>query len=130
VCFQLLSWGYKAHIAAGNMYLYDIVCDTGEHLLRIQVKSCKTARYRSSNKRRSYQFHATNGRAARYKEGALDIMAYVALDIGQIIFRAGVPDKGTVRFSQEHMLGANSRLDFELCLSNILPQTCPKHAPV
>lgn len=84
VCADLISLGYIAYPSEQGLQ-YDVVCDVGGRLLRIQVKSTRTKQPvpQRVNRTQSYLFHVRRfGKMGRksYTNKDLDIVALVALD--------------------------------------------------
>ena len=90
VCADLLLAGYKSYMTDQSC-AYDVVLDSGQRLVRIQVKAA--TRPRSMPQRTiyttSYMWHVRRaGKGARrvYGENEFDALALVALDIRQIAY--------------------------------------------
>lgn len=77
VIYDLLRQGIQAFHAGPNLR-YDIVADIDGHLVRIQVKA--------TSKKSPYIFRARDGISRHYEDGALDILALVALDTESIAY--------------------------------------------
>lgn len=95
VCANLLLAGIGTSIAAEGES-YDLIADTGDRLIRIQVKACTRARKRGSRSALpAYQFcvtknHRPNIRGEvnikHYDSSMIDMLAFVAIDTGTIAF--------------------------------------------
>lgn len=95
VCVDLLSMGLIAFMTE-QICAYDVVCDVGGKLLRIQVKStrkCKEIPQRVGI-HQSYMWHvrrAGKGGKREYGDDEFDLYALVAIDTKQIAY---IPSNG------------------------------------
>ena len=90
VCCELILSGFNAFLAdAGQPY--DLLVDTGERVVRLQVKATqKPYRYRRSDGRtsNSYRFGLRRGRGShnRIDPKLVDAIAFVALDTRRVAY--------------------------------------------
>lgn len=90
VCADLILKGYGAYLSDQGLP-YDVVCDIGGKLIRIQVKTTRTFRPVPQRVKETpaYLFHIRRcGKGGRrsYDERDFDAMALVALDINKIAY--------------------------------------------
>lgn len=65
---------------------YDVIVDVYSVLLRVQVKSTQKAVITSLRKKPTYFFNIATGKQKKIKKGEVDIVAFVAVDIGVIAY--------------------------------------------
>lgn len=85
VCADLIMQGYRAHLAEPSAP-YDVVLDTGDRLLRVQVKATTAQTPRPSG-RPCYQFELRRRHGKQrvgYDSNDFDLVALVALDIRRV----------------------------------------------
>lgn len=85
VASDLCRQGYAAYLVASHLQ-YDVVVDVAGRLLRVQVKSCKSAQLDAGHKHPCYKFRI--GKHGRQKISSLtaDVVALVASDTGHIAY--------------------------------------------
>lgn len=110
VCADLISRGYIAYLSEQGLP-YDVVLDTGESLIKIQVKATRT--HKQTPQRIShintYAFNVKrcgNGNKQVRTEKSCDIFALVALDEKQIGYMKNQDIKQTMFFRVESMRGS------------------------
>jgi len=110
VCADLISKGYVAYLSEQGLP-YDVVLDTGEKLIKIQVKATRT--HKQTPQRIShintYSFNIKRcgkGNKKFRDEKSCDIFALVALDEKQIGYMKNQDIKQTMFFRVESMRGS------------------------
>lgn len=110
VCADLIANGYVAYLSEQGLP-YDVVLDTGEKLLKIQVKATRTHKQtpqRVSNIN-TYSFNVKRcgkGNKNFRSESSCDLFALVALDEKQIGYMKNKDVKQTMFFRVESMRGS------------------------
>lgn len=110
VCADLISKGYVAYLSEQGLP-YDVVLDTGEKLLKIQVKATRTHKQtpqRVSNIN-TYSFNVKRcgkGNKNFRSESSCDLFALVALDEKQVGYMKNKDVKQTMFFRVESMRGS------------------------
>jgi hypothetical protein len=92
VCADLMLMGYPA-FRADQGASYDIACDADGRLIRLQVKSTRTARRYPQERQQhivgyTWSFRQGKRGVRKYDVSALDAVAFVALDTQQIAYVA------------------------------------------
>ena len=86
VCADLLLQGIVACLADAGMP-YDVLVDTGERRLRVQVKSSRQPYTHPKKGGAVYRFGTRKGRHyGRIPIGSIDVLAFVALDTKKIAY--------------------------------------------
>lgn len=90
VCADLILKGFVAFPSEQGLP-YDVLLDTGNKLLKVQVKTTSGARkVPQRNKETSaYIFNVKrngNGHKGRYKDGEIDLFALVCLDVMKVVY--------------------------------------------
>ena len=110
VCADLISKGYVAYLSEQGLP-YDVVLDTGEKLLKIQVKATRTHKQtpqRVSNIN-TYSLNVKRcgkGNKNFRSESSCDLFALVALDEKQVGYMKNKDVKQTMFFRVESMRGS------------------------
>lgn len=110
VCADLITKGFIAFPSEQGLP-YDVVLDTGQKLLRVQVKTCEKPRQLSqrSNFTPAYQFsfkrHGKNG-TEHYGSDEVDVFALVALDAKIVGYVKGSEMKTTVNLRVDGLRGS------------------------
>lgn len=110
VCADLIAQGYVAYLSEQGLP-YDVVLDTGDTLLKIQVKATRTHKQtpqRVSNIN-TYAFNVKRcgkGNKNFRSESSCDLFALVALDEKQIGYMKNKDVKQTMFFRVESMRGS------------------------
>lgn len=90
-CYRLMTLGYRAY-RTEPFSPYDVVIDIDGRLIRVQVKGtakpCPPENARRA--RPAYLFtlthNAPNRKKGPYREGLFDLVAFAALDIGEVAY--------------------------------------------
>ena len=109
VCADLILKGFVAYPSEQGLP-YDVVLDTGEKLLKIQVKTTKEPREITQRKNNTYCYVFELSRHGvlnkeRYKENEVDIFALVALDTKQIGYVTKGEFRSTMNFRSDSLRG-------------------------
>ena len=107
VCADLIMKGFIAYPSEQGLH-YDVVCDYGGKLLKIQVKTTSKKRYVPQRKTelKKYSFNIRRcGKGGRhsYENGDVDIFALVALDIKTIGYIKDAEAKQSIYLSLEKL---------------------------
>lgn len=109
VCADLILKGFVAYPSEQGLP-YDIVLDTGNKMLRVQVKTCEKPRnlLQRAQDIPVYQFtikrHGKYNREI-YGSDEVDIFALVALDVRKVGYVTGEDMKSTVNIRSDEMRG-------------------------
>lgn len=101
VCANLLMMGYRAFRTDQNCP-YDVAVELGcQRMVRIQVKGTRTVRKvpQRVGHMTAYMWHVRRsgkGRSRVYADGEFDLLALVAIDIGQIAYLPPSKLKNTI----------------------------------
>lgn len=90
VCADLLAQGYAAFMASQNCP-YDVAVQVGNKLIRVQVKTAKSAKPFLQKRQQhivGYTWWVRQGKGGRrsYQDDAFDVIALVGLDTKQIAY--------------------------------------------
>ena len=124
VLSRLMQWHMPAH-AAGPGLAYDIIAEggLGIGLIRLQVKTtARPPRGPCYRFRLTRGFHGSARGVFAYQAGDFDIAAFVALDIGRVLFQAFEPS--TFAATPEDFLALDAE---RRSLSRLLP--APEEQP-
>ena len=127
VLSRLMQWHMPAH-AAGPGLAYDIIAEggLGIGLIRLQVKTtARPPRGPCYRFRLTRGFHGSARGVFAYQAGDFDIAAFVALDIGRVLFQAFEPSTFTATPEDFLALDAERR-----SLSRLLPAPVEQRAEI
>ena len=90
VCADLILKGFVAFPSEQGLP-YDVLLDTGNKLLKVQVKTTSGARKvpQRNKETNAYIFNVKrngNGHKGRYKDGEIDLFALVCLDVMKVVY--------------------------------------------
>ncbi len=124
VCSDLILRGYQAHLTAPGSP-YDIVLDTGDQLLRVQVKTtcCRSSRPDGRKGRERYRFEMRRRHGKRrveYDEVGLDLVALVALDIKRVGYTRKLVQTASVYLTKNTGPGLDGVTFDDLTLESVL----------
>lgn len=126
VCADLMLMGYPA-FRSDQGCPYDIAVDVGHRLIRLQVKSTRSARTFPQQKQRhitGYSWGSRQGKGARRacNPAHFDIIAFVALDTRQVAYVPSAKVKQTFQIPiTGHTRSTRSFVDYQFlpCLETL-----------